>query len=486
MTTKEYINIVWFKRDLRLHDNEAVHNALNSNEKTLFLYVFEPILLNDKNYSERHFNFIKQSLEDLNKNLETFNTNILCVNGNIIEVFQKILEFYRVKCIYSHQETGVAVTYDRDKKIKRFTRNNLINWEENINNGIQRGIANRKGWTNKWYEYITKPLIKINDTNYTVLNFSDIKNLETHFELTNLETETSKLFQKGGRKTAIRYLKSFIEERHNGYMYNISKPEESRFTCSRLSPYFAWGNLSTREVYQTVYNIKKDGNKRHVNAFLSRLRWQAHFTQKFEMEFEMEYRNLNKGFDKLNKKVSEQYIEAWEKGMTGIPIVDACMRCLSQTGYLNFRMRALIVSFFTHHLWQPWQKAACHLSRVFLDFEAGIHFPQLQMQAGVTGINTIRIYSPIKNSKELDPNGLFIKKWVTEIAHIPKEHIHEPFNMTPLEQQLNKMVIGRDYPSPVVDIKKARKKASDLLWDLKKDPIVKAEGLKIVIKHNTD
>ena len=101
------------------------------------------------------------------------------------------------------------------------------------------------------------------------------------------------------------------------------------------------------------------------------------------MESEMEFRSINKGY-KNNKTINKKYLNAWKKGNTGFPLVDASMRCVVKTGYLNFRMRALLVSFLTHHLWQNWQDGAVHLAKNFLDFEPGIHYPQFQMQAGET------------------------------------------------------------------------------------------------------
>ena len=207
-----------------------------------------------------------------------------------------------------------------------------------------------------------------------------------------------------------KYLNSFFDKRHKNYVFHISKPEMSRMSCSRLSPYLSWGNLSIREVYQFAQEQKKTSKqKKTIDAFTSRLRWQTHFVQKFEMEHTMEKESINKGFQKLKKEVSLEFQKAWKTGYTGYPLIDASMRCLNETGYLNFRMRALVVSFFTHNLWQPWQDASKHLSQMFLDFEPGIHFPQLQMQAGETGTNVLRIYNPIKNSLEHDPDASFIK-----------------------------------------------------------------------------
>ena len=159
------------------------------------------------------------------------------------------------------------------------------------------------------------------------------------------------------------------------------------------------------------------------------------------------------------------------------------MRCLIETGYLNFRMRSMLVSFFTHILWQPWQDCTQHLSKLFLDFEPGIHFPQLQMQAGETGINNLRIYNPIKNSFDHDSDASFIKKWVPELASLPLPFIHEPYIMTDLDQQFNNFKLGEDYPNTIVEIKSARKKASDILWNMKKNSKVIKENKRILKIH---
>jgi len=483
-TNKPLLHIVWLKRDLRIEDNEAIVNALATGERTLLLYAFENILLDDNHYSKRHWNFIKESIRDLNEQLKPFKSKVLAVEADIISVLNQLMSTYTIRDIYSHQETGILVTYNRDKSFKRFCKNNLIAWHENIHNGVQRGLKNREQWTQQCNAYFEIEPLVFSPSENQLLNIQDIKELESLLHVADLETPEDAIFQKGGRTIGLKYLESFLTKRYVNYMFHISKPELARKGCSRISPYIAWGNLSIREVYRKAYLLKKtSSNKKHLEAFMSRLRWQAHFIQKFEMEHTMENESVNKGFQKLKKEISEHYQKAWETGQTGYPLVDACMRCLNETGYLNFRMRALIVSFLTHNLWQPWQAASQHLSKMFLDFEPGIHFPQLQMQAGETGTNMLRIYNPIKNSLEHDPEAVFIKKWVPELKDLDIPFTHEPYLMTDMEQQFYNFKLGKDYPYPIVDMETTRRKASDILWNLRKNKKVKEESQRILKKH---
>jgi deoxyribodipyrimidine photo-lyase len=482
-TNREEINIIWLKRDLRLQDNEAIYNALSSDNRTIFLYVFEKSLQEDTHYSERHWNFIKQSLVDINEDLLKYNTKVLTVDSEVVNAFNQLQNYYKIDTVFSHQETGLLITYNRDKDFKRFCRNNSINWKENNNNGVLRGILNRDDWFDQWDDYMYGHQIKNTYSSEKVISIDDILKLEKIFNTTDLTTEKETPFQKGGTKTGLKYATTFFNERHKKYMFDISKPALARRSCSRLSPYIAWGNISIRQVFQETLKHKTEENKKHLGSFASRLKWQAHFIQKFEMEHSMETESINKGYHKLKKNISLEYEKAWKEGQTGFPLIDASMRCLIETGYLNFRMRAMLVSFFTHILWQPWQASSRHLSQMFLDFDPGIHFPQLQMNSGETGINLLRIYSPLKNSLEHDKDATFIKKWVPELAKLETAFIHEPYLMTPLDQQFNNFELGVNYPKPIVDIKTNRKKATDILWGMKNDPDVILDSKRILKKH---
>ena len=476
------INIVWLKRDLRTQDHAPLDIAEKSNIPYIIIYIFDSNILKHPDVGVRHLQFIYQSIIAINKKLKVYNKSVNIFYGESLKIIKFLQTKFQIQSIFSYHESGIKISWDRDKAISKHLNSNEIIWKEFQQNGVIRGLENRRNWAKLWNEFMSQPIIlnKFSKKNKIEI----IHPFELPKKIEKIIKNYSNLFQPAGEKNAFLYLNSFLQIRGKNYQRNISKPTESRTSCSRISPFISWGNLSIRQVFQYINRHPNTKNhKKAFSAMLTRLHWHCHFIQKFEMECKYETHCINAGYELLKRSLNDNNFKAWRTATTGYPLVDASMRALDKTGWINFRMRALLVSFLTHNLDQDWRNGVYHMARLFLDYDPGIHYPQFQMQAGTTGVNTIRLYNPIKNSIELDPKGIFIKKWIPELQNTPIKYIHEPWKMSVMEQLFCGVIIGKDYPIPVIDLQESSRIARKKVWGHRKHPLVQKENKRILKRH---
>jgi deoxyribodipyrimidine photo-lyase len=274
----------------------------------------------------------------------------------------------------------------------------------------------------------------------------------------------------------------------------MASPLLGETACSRLSPHLAHGTLSLREVYNTTLAAKasldaRPQSERHdwagaLKAFEARLHWHCHFIQKLESEPAIETENFHQAYDGL-RTTEPRLLEAWATGRTGWPFVDACMAMLTATGWLNFRMRAMLMAVASYQLFMHWREPGLVLARRFTDYEPGIHWSQCQMQSGTTGINTIRIYNPIKQGQEQDPDGHFIRRWCPALARLPLCYLHTPWTMPEMLQADSGFRLGRDYPWPVVDQAAAAKHAREAVWGARRGVTFRLDAEAIQKRHGS-
>lgn len=479
MIQKQLCNIVWFKRDLRLTDHAPLSAAIVAGSPILLCYFFEPSLLRTPQYSARHWQFAQQSLSDLQERLKSYNNAILHIfKTEVITGFEQIRQHFEVNTIFSHMEIGIAATFERDKAVKQYCQQHQIEWKEYSQDAVIRGLKSRTHWEKQVEHFLQQPLEHPDLKHLKTVQLPECKPFDWSKKNTILPS-----FQPGGETMGRKYFSSFVHHRAANYIHQISKPEASRASSSRVSPFLAYGNLSMRQLYQAVESHKP--SSKHVpmlEHFQTRLWWRSHYLQKLESQWQMEHEPINKGFLALDRTLDERF-EAWATAKTGFPIVDASMRCLEATGYINFRMRAMLVTFATFTLWQDWKAVATHLARLFLDFEPGIHYPQIQMQAGLTGYHTMRIFNPIVQAEKHDPDGVFIKKWLPELQNIPPKLLPEIWKMTALEQRFYGCVLGKDYPKAIVDYEVATRFNKERYWNLRNQPDIQNQLEAIFALH---
>jgi deoxyribodipyrimidine photo-lyase len=478
--------LVWLKRDLRVHDHAPLAAALTHSD-ALALFVIEPEWLQSPECDASHVDFALCCLTELRAALAARGLPLLVRTGSAAQVLEQLNAEVAFTHLLSHEETGTGWSYTRDIAVAQWCQGAGVTWQEFTQTGVVRRLKSRSGWAQRWQKRMDAPLQLLHGP------FSAAVSLEQP-ELPTLSAlglaPHGKALQPAGEKAARRTFKSFLQVRGYDYRKALSSPLTAEDGCSRLSSHLAFGTLSMRTVHQAtevaIANTPDRTLAYALRGFAGRLRWHCHFMQKLEDEPDIEFHNFARVCDGLRENdFNDDHFAAWCAGRTGYPMVDACMRSLVATGWLNFRMRAMLVSFASYHLWLHWRQTGLFLARQFLDFEPGIHWSQMQMQSGTTGINTLRMYSPTKQAQDQDPEGLFILRWVPELARVPLPYLAQPWNMDISVQRMVGCLIGVDYPSPIVDEKVAMKAAKDRMYGLRQTQEARQEAGDVQARHGS-
>ncbi|MCH2041686.1 MAG: deoxyribodipyrimidine photo-lyase [Saccharospirillaceae bacterium] len=484
------LQLVWFKRDLRSTDHQALHQAAQAGPVLAF-YCLEPDYWQLADTSVRQWQFVRESLQDLSNELDG---RLQIFQGNVVPLLAQLKTVLGQFTLHSHQETGNNWTYQRDIQVAAWCRQHQINWQQYQQFGVLRPNPGRDHWAKNWQRFMQQPAVQPTDhSTISAINWHAFTG-DCKLPLAEINQDYGKLQlpcpgrQHGGRQQGLALLNSFLQQRGEFYRSSISSPISAEHACSRLSPYLAYGCLSMREVLTAVQLAHQKQPTRYwknsLKAFESRLWWHCHFIQKLEDQPDMEWRNLHSAYNELRQHYNPQWLVAWKTGNTGWPMVDACMRYLHHHGWINFRMRAMLMSVASYPLWLPWQVTAPFLAQLFVDYEPGIHYPQAQMQAGTTGINIPRIYNPTLQAQKLDPSGTFIRQWLPELRNVPNSWIHQPWLMPEKLQQSSGCVLGRHYPPPLVDFSEACRTARQFINSVR-DTDFRQQANQIGEKHGS-
>ncbi len=480
------IQLVWFKRDLRTEDHAPLAAAAAAGP-VLPLYVVEPDYWRLPEVSARQWIAQHSALEELSRRLTELGAPLIVRVGTVVEVLERIHAAVGIARVLAHEETGNLWTFRRDLAVRAFCRRQGIAWREFSQSGVIRGAGARERWAAHYQRFIAAPRVA-EPARLLAVPQAKVAALPAAAAL-GLPDDGCPAPQSGSRRSALALLDSFLEGRGADYRRGMSSPLGAASCCSRLSVALATGAVSVREVLQRLYAARRSllespPDLRAVpvtalDSLIARLYWRGHFMQKLESEPELELRSLHPLHQSARRATAPQdaVLAAWAGGRTGIPFVDACMRSLRATGWLNFRMRAMVQSFASHHLQLDWRASGERLARLFTDYEPGIHWPQVQMQSGQTGINKPRMYDPVKQGWDQDPGGLFTRRWIPELSRVPAALLQTPW--------LAGGACRGGYPAPMIDVAAAARQARERLTILRHTTGYREAALEVLAKHGS-
>jgi deoxyribodipyrimidine photo-lyase len=472
------IQLVWFKRDLRTVDHAPLAEAAAAGP-VLPLYVVEPDYWALPDTSRRQFRAVRGALAELRERLAELGAPLVIRVGSVRETLADIHARVGIARVLAHEETGNAWTFARDKQVRRFCRETGIELVEKPQFGVVRRLRDRDGWGRAHAAFMAAPIVR------EPAHLRPVPNIEPG-PLPDLPLPDDGCAepQPGTGTAALDLLGSFFAGRGANYRRAMSSPLGDT-ACSRLSVPLSTGAISIREVFSRTY-AERDGLTKMppdvrpipvtaADSLIARLHWHCHFIQKLESEPELEFRSLHPAHEaaRVPTPPDDPVLEAWAAGRTGYPFVDACMRSLIATGWLNFRMRAMLQSFASYHLGLDWHASGTSLARLFTDYEPGIHWPQVQMQSGATGINTPRIYNPVKQGLDQDPQGIFTRRWVPELTDVPLAFLQEPWRL------------GTPYLPRLVEHAAAVRAARERLSAVRRTPGFRQDASAVFDRHGS-
>ncbi|MEW6204612.1 MAG: FAD-binding domain-containing protein [Pseudomonadota bacterium] len=432
------MQVLWFKRDLRLSDHlplfEAMRNAKHHG-LVLPLYIHEPSQIADAHTARQHQLFVHECLDDLQQQLVDVGGYLHEELGEAVEVLAALHSQFKFTHLWAHQETTQLTQYLRDQAVAAWCKSVGVVFTELPQNNVQRTGGEKLNFQTYLDRAAQEEIKNPAGRNLNVF-FAPKPPVELNRNAVPHAAGVDKpLRMKGGRVQARAVAAQFFTPaKLKSYPFSISSPLKAWNGCSRLSPYLAYGVVSDREVLQKlnalVNTVHGQGDAVLISKvedaarfYVDRLIWRQGYLQQFENHTGLE---TDAFYSNEPAEINQDYINAWQQGRTGFAYVDACQRFLQQTGWLNMRARATLVSFACVQLGLPWQPVALYLAQQFLDFEPAIHYGQVRIASGTSHFSQMLVYDPMKQQAEQDPKGEFVKRWLPEYG-------------------------TADYPAPIVD-----------------------------------
>ncbi|KGP74263.1 deoxyribodipyrimidine photolyase [Pontibacillus yanchengensis Y32] len=459
------LQVVWFRRDVRLLDHQPLVEALRYGEPILPIYIADPSLWKNSELSVRHLQFIMEGLTELQESFHNRNGTVYVSIQEVEDVLATIYEAFGEFTIHTYAESGTTVMNERNMRVHKWMESQGLQVKEYQQDGVVKGHDNRGTLRKEWNAYMDNSLYKTPAYIPTVDEEEVPSILSSSIDKMNRLSVGGmriKYGQQGGESLALESLETFLSERSKRYKDDLADPVSSSTAGSRLSPYLAWGNISLRYVVQRtnekISSIEEEDHVQQLKAFLAHLFWHSQYKQWLLDDPLIACESIDSALDDVREDKEETF-QKWCEGETGIPMIDAAMMLLLKTGWINNQLRAMLISFTCHTLGLDWRRPADYLAGLFLDYVPGIHYSQTQLTVGTTDAKSVKVLNPIKLGKNLDPEGTFVRRHIPALKHVPNKYVHEPWKYHGF--------VHIDYGEPMIDVQEANRRAKEVILSVK-------------------
>ena len=462
---KEKIVINWFRNDLRTQDNLSLYYA-SKLSKTLCVYIYDDSYEPQFLLGSASKAWLFRSLNELN---ETLDNNLKVFIGDAVNVFKKLTTKFEVSDVFCNKSYEPQ-QIEKDSQIKDYLSEIGINFNSSNSSLLwdTEKILKDDGTPYRVFTpFYKKGCLVSGDPRPPLPDFSPnvfqsellISELNVLSEL--IDDDWDKKIKKNwhvGESAALNQLDIFLQ---NGiYNYKDGRNFPDNLNVSRLSPHLHFGEISPNQIW---YAINENNNERNVSHFKSELGWREFSNNLLYFNPDFPTKNFQQKFDNFPWEFDTEIFNSWKNGITGIPIVDAGMRELSETGYMHNRLRMIVGSFLVKNLLIHWSYGAQWFWECLFDADLANNSAGWQWIAG-SGADAapyFRIFNPILQSKKFDPDGKYIKRFVPELSKLPVEFLFSPWDVKDSELLKYDFKMGEDYPFPIIDLKFSRQRALD-------------------------
>ncbi|WP_458110302.1 cryptochrome/photolyase family protein [Bacillus zhangzhouensis] len=473
------IVVIWFRRDMRLDDHIALSKAITyakKHEYKLFaLYHVDPFFtemeldLNHEHFFQSLAHFVKEARES--------QVYVHLFHDDVLSAFQQVIDVYDIKAVFFNEDQ-VGIGQTRDHRVSDFLEGKGIHvskWQDTHLHGA-RDILKADGshyqvftpYYQSWRKKEKQPVIKVDKSFFSSEHTICDESLSQKGDdkLRSIIKGCSRKFDQIGSDKAMNTLNTFIQKRLTHYHEKRDIP--SVFGTSKLSRFLKTGTISIRTIFHAVNEeaLYEDEGR---ETFVKELAWRDFYHMIFAHYPEMKEKEINSSFQGVKWNEDETLFEAWCKGETGFPLVDAGMRQLNEEGWMHNRLRMVTASFLTKDYLIDWRKGEAYFAKKLVDYDESSNIGGFQWAAsvGTDAVPYFRIFNPTTQSKRFDPTGEFIRRYVPELKHVDQKWIHEPSKM-PIDEQIKSgCVLGDAYPLPTVDHQERRKQAISLFEEAK-------------------